>query len=114
MKEIMISKNNKGTTIALLENGVLIEKYEDTENKNYLEEKIYLGIVKDILPGMQAAFIDIGEEKNTFIHLKDLLPKIDITKKEEKNDLYKGTKLSLFDYDIITHLEIISRQLWDK
>ncbi|MCI8832905.1 MAG: Rne/Rng family ribonuclease [Clostridia bacterium] len=86
MKEIMISKNNKGTTIALLENGVLIEKYEDTENKNYLEEKIYLGIVKDILPGMQAAFIDIGEEKNTFIHLKDLLPKIDITKKEEKND----------------------------
>lgn len=86
MKEIMISKNNEGTTIALLEDGVLIEKYEDTENKNYLEEKIYLGIVKDILPGMQAAFIDIGEEKNTFIHLKDLLPKIDITKKEEKND----------------------------
>jgi len=86
MKEIMISKNNKGTTIALLENGVLIEKYEDTENKNYLEEKIYLGIVKDILPGMQAAFIDIGEEKNTFIHLKDLLPKIDITKQKEKND----------------------------
>ena len=86
MKEIIISKNNEGTTIALLENGVLIEKYEDTENKNYLEEKIYLGIVKDILPGMQAAFIDIGEEKNTFIHLKDLLPKIDITKQKEKND----------------------------
>lgn len=86
MKEIIISKNNEGTTIALLENGILIEKYEDTENKNYLEEKIYLGIVKDILPGMQAAFIDIGEEKNTFIHLKDLLPKVDITKKEEKND----------------------------
>lgn len=86
MKEILISRNNEGTTIALLENGILIEKYEDTENKNYLEEKIYLGIVKDILPGMQAAFIDIGEEKNTFIHLKDLLPKIDITKGEEKND----------------------------
>ena len=86
MKEIMISKNNEGTTIALLEDGLLIEKYEDTENKNYLEEKIYLGIVKDILPGMQAAFIDIGEEKNTFIHLKDLLPKIDITKNKEKND----------------------------
>ena len=86
MKEILISKNNEGTTIALLENGMLIERYEDTENKNYLEEKIYLGVVKDILPGMQAAFIDIGEEKNTFIHLKDLLPKIDITKKTEKNN----------------------------
>lgn len=86
MKEILINKNNKGMTIALLENGILIERYEDTENKNYLEEKIYLGIVKDILPGMQAAFIDIGEEKNTFIHLKDLLPKIDITKTEKKDN----------------------------
>ena len=86
MKEILISKHKEVTTVALLENGILIERYEDTENKNYLEEKIYLGIVKDILPGMQAAFIDIGEEKNTFIHLKDLLPKVDITKKEEKND----------------------------
>lgn len=83
MKEILISKHNEGTTIALLENGILIERYEDTENRNYLEEKIYLGIVKDILPGMQAAFIDIGEDKNTFIHLKDILPKIDITKKQD-------------------------------
>ncbi len=99
MKEILISKNNEGTTIALLENGILLEKYEDTENKNYLEEKIYLGIVKDILPGMQAAFVDIGEEKNTFIHLKDLLPKIDITKQKEKNNktisqiIKKGDKI---------------------
>ena len=86
MKEILISHNNERTTIALLENGILIEKYEDIENKNYLEEKIYLGVVKDILPGMQAAFVDIGEEKNTFIHLKDILPKVDITKQREVND----------------------------
>ena len=86
MKEIIISENNEGTTIALLENGILIEKYEHIERQNYLEEKIYLGIVKDILPGMQAAFIDIGEEKNTFIHLKDLLPKVDITKQQEKSE----------------------------
>ena len=86
MKEILLSHNNERTTIALLENGILIEKYEDIENKNYLEEKIYLGVIKDILPGMQAAFVDIGEEKNTFIHLKDILPKIDITKEKEKNE----------------------------
>ena len=86
MKEILLSHNNERTTIALLENGILIEKYEDIENKNYLEEKIYLGVIKDILPGMQAAFVDIGEEKNTFIHLKDILPKIDITKQREQND----------------------------
>ena len=86
MKEILICKNNEETTIALLENGILIEKYEDAGNTNYLEEKIYLGVVKDILPGMQAAFIDIGEEKNTFIHLKDILPKVDVTKQQEVID----------------------------
>ncbi len=124
MKEIIISKNNKGTTVAILENGILIERYEDTENKNYLEEKIYLGIVKDILPGMQAAFIDIGEEKNTFIHLKDLLPKIDITKQEEKNNktisqvIKKGDKIlvqvkrdatSIKGAKVSTHISIANR-----
>lgn len=87
MKEILISRNNEGTTIALLKNGILIERYEDIDNKEYLEEKIFLGVVRDVLPGMQAAFIDIGEEKNTFIHLKDLLPKVDITKNNAKSDV---------------------------
>ena len=124
MKEIIISKNDEGTTIAILENGILIERYEDTENKNYLEEKIYLGIVKDILPGMQAAFIDIGEEKNTFIHLKDLLPKIDITKQEERNNktisqvIKKGDKIlvqvkrdatSIKGAKVSTHISIANR-----
>ena len=124
MKEVIISKNKEGTTIAILENGILLERYEDTENKNYLEEKIYLGIVKDILPGMQAAFIDIGEEKNTFIHLKDLLPKIDITKQEEKNDqminqiIKRGDKIlvqvkrdatSIKGAKVSTHISIVNR-----
>jgi ribonuclease G len=87
MREIFINKNNKNnTTIALAENGILLERYEDIDSKEYLEENIYMGIVRDILPGMQAAFVDIGTEKNTFIHLKDALPKIDITKNNIKID----------------------------
>lgn len=86
MKEILIDRSNENTTIVLLENGKIIERYEDIEKRKYLEENIYLGIVKDILPGMQAAFIDIGEEKNTFIHLKDILPKVDITKEREESN----------------------------
>ena len=87
MKEILISKNKENTIIALLENGVLLEQYKDLDKKEYLEENIYVGVVKNVLPGMQAAFVDIGEEKNTFIHLKDVLPKIDITKEKEKTDV---------------------------
>ena len=44
---------------------------------------MYVGQVKDILQGMQAAFVDIGLKKNTFIHLKDILPKVDVAKEKE-------------------------------
>ena len=52
--------------------------------KNQIEKKgnIYVGTVKDIIVGMQSAFIDIGTEKNSFIHIKDILPKVDETKNE--------------------------------
>ena len=83
MKEIFINKENNNTTIAILEDGKLIERYEEMEKRAYLEENIYLGVVKNTLPGMQAAFVDIGANKNTFIHLKDVLPKVDITKEKE-------------------------------
>lgn len=87
MKEVIINKNNQKSTIAILENGILLEQYVDMDKRRYLEENIYLGVVKDILPGMQVAFIDIGEEKNTFIHLKDILPKVDITKEFKEIDV---------------------------
>ena len=87
MKEILISKDENGIIIALLENGILLEQYKDLDKREYLEENIYVGVVKNILPGMQAAFVDIGEEKNTFIHLRDVLPKIDITKEKHNTDI---------------------------
>ena len=89
MKEIFIKKTENIAQIVLLENGNVIEKYEENDKKKRLEGKIYLGRVQNVLQGMQAAFIDIGEDRNTFIHLKDILPKIDIVKhkevQEEKN-----------------------------
>ena len=86
MLEILISKNDNNNEIALLENGKLVEYYTDEENSSRKEGNIYIGIIKDIIKGMQSAFIDIGTEKNSFIHLKDLLPKIDESKeKYEEN-----------------------------
>ena len=78
MKEILISKAEDKIIIMVVENGNVVEKYEETNNQKRLEGGIYLGKVSDVLPGMQAAFVDIGEKKNAFIHLKDLLPKIDV------------------------------------
>ncbi len=85
MLEILVCREKQKKQIALVENGKLVEIYEETEEENKNEGNIYVGIVKDIIPGMQAAFIDIGTEKNGFIHVKDLLPQID--KKKEKDSL---------------------------
>lgn len=79
MKEIIINTDKKkNKIIMLIENGNLIEKYEESEEINRLEGNIYIGKIQNVLQGMQAAFVDIGEGKNTFIHLKDILPKLDV------------------------------------
>ena len=75
MIELLINKQENIKTIMLLENGILVEKHEEHQNQKRLEGNIYLGTVKDVLNGMQSAFIDIGENKNTLIKLKDVLPR---------------------------------------
>lgn len=94
MTEILVQKNKEKKEIALVENGKLIEYYDESENEDRNEGNIYIGIVKDIIKGMQSAFVDIGTEKNSFIHLKDILPKVDETKghKIEKTDIFKVIK----------------------
>ena len=83
MTEIIIQRQKEKSIIILIKNGKLIEYYEENQNENIRKEgNIYIGIVKDIIKGMQAAFVDIGSEKNSFIHLKDVMRKIDETKEK--------------------------------
>ena len=98
MLEIIINKSKEQKEIALVENGKLVEYYLDEESIRK-EGNIYIGIVKDIVKGMQSAFVNIGTEKNSFIHLKDILDKVDESKehKEIKTDIStvikKGQKI---------------------
>lgn len=80
MLELFIDRQEKTRRIALVENEKLVEIYEQAEDEVRSEGNIYIGIIKDIVKGMASAFVDIGTEKNSFIHLSDLLPKIDETK----------------------------------
>lgn len=73
MYEIIINSDNKEKCVLLLQNGILVEKYIYKNMKKEIEGNIYIGIIKDVLIGMEAAFIDIGEEKNAFIHLSEIL-----------------------------------------
>lgn len=86
MLELIVEKQNDVEKIALIKDYKIQEFYEITkeDKKDRLEGNIYLAKVTDILPGMQAAFVDFGEEKKGFIHLKDAIPQID--EKTEKFD----------------------------
>ena len=85
MLELIIKREKDERKIALVENEKIIEFYEEKEDDNRNEGNIYIGVVKDIVKGMQAAFIDIGKEKNSLIHLKDILEKKDEKKEKDKD-----------------------------
>lgn len=75
MRELVIVEKQDEKQIAYVENKILTEYYIEKEDKKRLEGNIYVGKVTDVLPGMQAAFVDIGEEKKAFLHIRDVLPK---------------------------------------
>lgn len=95
MQELLVSTSAEETKILLVENGKLVEKYEEKPEKEKIEGNIYLGIVKNVLPGMQSAFVDIGQEKNTFIHIRDIIPK---ASDETGNKNEKFSKYNIRDY----------------
>jgi ribonuclease G len=93
MKEIVINvDNSKNKTVMLVENGNLLEQYEENSQTKRLEGNIYIGKIQNVLQGMQAAFVNIGEKKNTFIHIKDILPKVD-TKKDDPEEAVKNNNI---------------------
>ena len=73
-EEFLINVSPVETRVALVENGVLQEIRLEMEDNKGLVGNIYKGKVVRILPGMQAAFVDIGMDKAAFIHAREILP----------------------------------------
>ena len=71
-REIAISVTREETRVAVLDNNAVTELYVDRAKKKDFVGNIYKGKVVKVLPGMQAAFIDIGMEKAAFMHVSDL------------------------------------------
>ncbi|MFZ5969536.1 MAG: Rne/Rng family ribonuclease [Bacillota bacterium] len=74
MNEIIVDSSLNQTRVALLEDRELVEIYCERESSRRTVGNIYKGRVTNVLPGMQAAFIDIGFEKNAFLYVKDAVP----------------------------------------
>lgn len=74
MNRIVVDVGINETRLAFLENEELVELYIERKNNKRIVGNIYKGRVTNVLPGMQAAFVDIGLEKNSFLYVKDALP----------------------------------------
>src|SRR5687768_6280160 len=72
-REILINAAPRETRIAILEDDKLVELLVDRPDNRRIVGDIYLGRVDAVLPGLQAAFVDIGLEKSAFLHASDLL-----------------------------------------
>src|SRR5205823_7731633 len=72
-REILISGSPRETRVAILEDDRLVELLVDRPDARRSVGDIYLGKVEAVLPGIQAAFVDIGAEKSAFLHASDLI-----------------------------------------
>lgn len=95
MLELFINKKEEEKQILLTEEGKLIEYYNSKNIENRNEGNIFIGIVKDILVGMNAAFVDIGTEKNSYIQAKDIIPQLDEKKAENKEKRAEQDKIDI-------------------
>ncbi len=74
--ELVIDSAQNGSRIALLKNKGLVELHSDEEGERFKVGDMYLGTVRKIVNGLNAAFIDVGYEKDAFLHYQDLGPKV--------------------------------------
>lgn len=85
-RDLIINSNSSGVEIALLEDKYLVELTKEKSNKKYSVGDVYLGKVRKLMPGLNAAFVNVGYEKDAFLHYLDLGPQV--------RSLIKFTKLA--------------------
>lgn len=93
---LLINVDIGETRVALIEDGVLGELHVERQRERSPVGNVYLGKVTRVLPGMQAAFIDVGLDRAAFLHVEDLIQEDAPTDEEEeaKNGRSKGNRVS--------------------
>ncbi|RYU87938.1 Rne/Rng family ribonuclease [Mucilaginibacter terrigena] len=97
IKELIIDSSPNGATIALLQDRQLVELHKEQITNNYTVGDIYLGRIKKIMPSLNAAFVDVGYEKDAFLHYLDLGPQVQSLLKLTKQVRSGGYQSKLLD-----------------
>jgi len=71
-EEILINVTPQETRVATVENGVVTEVWVERKSKETLVGNIYMGKIVRVLPGMDAAFVEVGLERAAFLHASDI------------------------------------------
>lgn len=112
-EEILINVTHQESRAAVLENGMLQELFIERASSRGLVGNIYRGKVIRVLPGMQAAFINIGRERSAFLHAAEILPMMEEEPIDEKNIQTPDIKALLHDGQTIT-VQVIKDELGSK
>ena len=91
--ELLINARSYETRVAVIENNILAELHVERPNRYSLAGNIYKGKVVRVLPGMQAAFVDIGLERAAFLYITDVtdnFEEFEAMMKEEEEDREEG------------------------
>ncbi|MFY0688143.1 MAG: Rne/Rng family ribonuclease [Cyclobacteriaceae bacterium] len=104
--ELIINSTQNGCRIALLKDRRLVEFHQEEDGNQFNVGDIYLGTVKKVVQGLNAAFIDIGYEKDAFLHYLDLGPQVQSLNKFTKlvqNRKHMSSKLTGFKHEQDIH-----------
>ncbi|MFO8067966.1 MAG: Rne/Rng family ribonuclease [Bacteroidales bacterium] len=105
-KELIINSGTNEVVMALLEDKLLVELHKDKKNNNYSVGDIYLGRVKKIISGLNAAFVDVGYERDAFLHYLDLGPQVKSLNKYVKMTMNNKSKtIPLQDFVLENDIE---------
>lgn len=84
--ELLVNVTPSETRVAYIDGGILQEIHIEREARRGIVGNIYKGRVSRVLPGMQAAFVDIGLEKAAFLHASDIMPHTECVAGDEKKN----------------------------
>jgi len=94
MKTLLVERRPKETRLAVMEDKTLLEMHIERDKDDTLTGNIFLGRVQTVLSGMQAAFLDIGLEKNAFLYASDFTPaEADVPSGRKKTDISQLVKV---------------------
>ncbi len=104
-KELFVDARRAEVNIALLEDKNLVELHKEKSNNNFSVGDVYLGRVKKVMPSLNAAFINVGHEKDAFLHYLDLGPQVRSLVKYSKQAQANTPNLKISNFKLEKDIE---------